>query len=614
MWLYIIGGVLLVVLAAVAYVFYKGYNKVKPKPIQGIPCPPLTHSILGHPDKMLHPLKHELRLEVTESARAPVHQLVLMNHASVFINDAVETARILNEVESKGRIYSAFRFEATVPDILACDGDAYEIRSKALSASLNNLKIVDETLITKDLLQQLRENAESGKPVDIKELFAYVGFDCVCLSAFGYELGAVQGSADGKKLYQSLRTLADVQAGQGVYPSANARKVPPEEVAAAKADWRAFLQKMVGFMQSEAQVYETANGELDVANNYAHALVKLSRTNPEHSETIMMSEIHQILRHGHECISGMLQWIVYVLFKVKKLRNKVEKALLSHSTEGSKESAYPVYLECVLKEVLRRYPVAGNMTVRTPAQEGGTLAGGFDMPANTPLHASIFTMQNSTREWHKPKEFLPERWLDETEGNAAAAPPKIATTYEYPKCPFLQRMQADDDADANFSLAKEPKIDQNSQEIYHGVGFRGDSLSFFPFSAGRRACSGKQLALQVMRKFLFDVASNYHLDPVQSFWEDDMGVSVNATIVPLSPKALTLKVRRIVSLEAVVAQGKGALVGGGGGGVGDASAAAAAAAEGGTAGAAGGEDDDEGWADDDDDEEEDEGKQSSTQQ
>ena len=69
----------MIVIALIAYVVYRGYSKVKPKPIVGIPCPPFTHAILGHPDKMMHPLKHELRLEVTEAARSPVHQVILID-------------------------------------------------------------------------------------------------------------------------------------------------------------------------------------------------------------------------------------------------------------------------------------------------------------------------------------------------------------------------------------------------------------------------------------------------------------------------------------------------------------------------------------------------------
>ena len=84
MWLYIIGGILLVIVLIILYLMYRGYNKIKPKPILGIPCPPLSHQMLGHPDKMMHPLKHELRLEVTEQARSPVHQVIYIN---IYFND-----------------------------------------------------------------------------------------------------------------------------------------------------------------------------------------------------------------------------------------------------------------------------------------------------------------------------------------------------------------------------------------------------------------------------------------------------------------------------------------------------------------------------------------------
>jgi hypothetical protein len=45
-WFYVIVGVLVVVLAVVAYVFYRGYNKVKPKPIAGESDCTLSHPVL----------------------------------------------------------------------------------------------------------------------------------------------------------------------------------------------------------------------------------------------------------------------------------------------------------------------------------------------------------------------------------------------------------------------------------------------------------------------------------------------------------------------------------------------------------------------------------------
>ena len=74
-WLYYILAVVVAAVAGVWYMLRRGINRIKPDPIKDIPTPPLTHALLGHPDKMLHPLKHELRLEVRNAARTPVHQV-----------------------------------------------------------------------------------------------------------------------------------------------------------------------------------------------------------------------------------------------------------------------------------------------------------------------------------------------------------------------------------------------------------------------------------------------------------------------------------------------------------------------------------------------------------
>jgi hypothetical protein len=81
-----------------------------------------------------------------------------------------------------------------------------------------------------NLISVLTKAAASGVTVDVKNLYVLFSFDCVCEAAFGYDLQAVNGSLEGKMLHDSLQSLADLQAGQGVYPAPNARVVPPEEV------------------------------------------------------------------------------------------------------------------------------------------------------------------------------------------------------------------------------------------------------------------------------------------------------------------------------------------------------------------------------------------------
>ena len=57
-------------------------------------------------------------------------------------------------------------------------------------------------------------------------------------AGFGYSLGAVEGSEEGKKLREALSTFSEVSAATGIFATPNARKIPPEEIAAAKANWK----------------------------------------------------------------------------------------------------------------------------------------------------------------------------------------------------------------------------------------------------------------------------------------------------------------------------------------------------------------------------------------
>lgn len=60
----------------------------------------------------------------------------------------------------------------------------------------------------------------------------------VTSAGFGYSLGAVDGSEEGKKMREALGIFSEVSAATGIYATPNARKVPPEELAAAKATWK----------------------------------------------------------------------------------------------------------------------------------------------------------------------------------------------------------------------------------------------------------------------------------------------------------------------------------------------------------------------------------------
>jgi cytochrome P450 len=409
-----------------------------------------------------------------------------MKHSSVFVNDAVEAGRLVGEMTAKGPIYSAFRFDSNVPDLLACDEAAWEVRRKALGPALSNMRVANEDSITAPLLKALHQACESGESLDFMTLCTYLSMDCVCEAAFGYSLGAVAGSSEeAQKLYKGLCSISDASAATGIYASATARKVPQDELLEARATWRAFLVKMLALIRSDSEQFRAKNGELDVEHNFGHALIQLSVSEEAYGDAQLLSEIHQVFKHAQESLAGTLCWLFVALHRNPKVRAHVEKAIVDRAPGA----AYPDYLERVILETLRRFPVLGNMTVRT-VNDDEFKVGGFTVPKATPVHIHIWSFHNNNHAWEKPKDFNPDRWLVEkgaSNGGAkegeAGGPPKGP-----PACPFMA---------AAARLKGEGLAGADGMVRYNGLGHTQGGLDFFPFSAGSRGCPGKTLALQV---------------------------------------------------------------------------------------------------------------------
>ncbi len=264
-------------------------------------------------------------------ANGPYHQLVLMKHASIFINDAEETGRIFNLLPTKGPIYDIFRYNKAVPDILASDGEDWKVRSSVLTDALQvaSLSQAELDLIFVNLNIKLNQYAESNESVSLFELLTYLSLDLVCQAFFKYPLEALKGSADGIKLFQCLETLTEYQSGQGIYANPKARKISEAELKQTSSDWRSVFNKLLTFMKSDAEAYQIKHGELNVKDTLGHAFIHLMEKNKEkYGEIEFFSDVHQIIRHGHECLAGTLCWAFYAQYKNKKVYKLVLVNLL----------------------------------------------------------------------------------------------------------------------------------------------------------------------------------------------------------------------------------------------------------------------------------------------
>jgi cytochrome P450 len=68
------------------------------------------------------------------------------------------------------------------------------------------------------------------------------------------------------------------------------------------------------------------------------------------------------------------------------------------------------YLNAVLQESLRLYPPAPDMLFRSTMDEVAVVAGKV-VPPHTSVTMNLWAANRSARNFHRPKEFLPQRWL-----------------------------------------------------------------------------------------------------------------------------------------------------------------------------------------------------------
>lgn len=550
---YVVGAIVVIGLCVAGYLFYRGYQRLKgTKGFDGIPSPPMDNH-MGHLSRMLSIMKHEGRLQITDAARSSIHQLVVMKTSSIFVNDAEEAGRIVTEVKQKGAAYAGYRLNDKLPDLFTANYEDWKERSEAFGQSMSQLLHKDEDKMTLDILAYFKKYSEEDKEFDLVKLFSLYALDIVCCVCFNYDLQAVKeytndemGNAPvelklpknswGETLHQIICLWDEKRSSSGIYADPNARPISAEELKANNERWKKFLLKMYHQMKTAVDTNSKdttpfTKGLFGYAQGLVDKFTETAQADKDAAmQTIVLGELHQILRHGEESLGGALVWLFVCLHKNPRARMELEKELAGPAGEGS-------YVESVMKESMRRYPIMGNMTVRSVEEDDFEFKGGFQVPKGTPIFLHMFSLHNTSRTWVKPREFNPERWNEKkaiTESKGGDEEEKAL----YPKCPF------------GFFSSNDKQ--DSRDKAYGGSGFVEGGLSFYPFGAGERVCPGRHFSLQAIRAVIVNVCSKYRVLTAKKPTgqeEEEVGKSPSYTIVPLYKQNTIVKAVSIKSSD-----------------------------------------------------------------
>ncbi|KAJ5716754.1 cytochrome P450 [Penicillium malachiteum] len=181
----------------------------------------------------------------------------------------------------------------------------------------------------------------------------------------------------------------------------------------------------------------------------------------------VVDQMAEILLAGSETTSGTIAYFFFEVLRNPEVKQKLMNTLPVLgpadpiiSSKTVRTSTDFEYLEACIKEVLRLHPIASEMGRRTGKHAIELM--GFYLPAHTVVSASYRQLHRSPEHWPEPLRFWPERWLEDRPQHVPAP----------------------------------------------------DMQAYYPFSAGKHSCIGKNFALAEIRMLTANILSRFDFTEV----------------------------------------------------------------------------------------------------
>lgn len=378
---------------------------------------------------------------------------------------------------------SEFReiFQPFGDGIVTSDSDSWKKQRKSLQLLMKNKKftayqdIVFKQVLEKGLIPVLEHIAKQGIniEVDFEDVLQRFDFDNICLLALGF---------DPKSLSVSFPEVASKTAFNDIEDGLMYRYVVPvsfwkllkwlqigEEKKLSKALGIAddFLYHCIASKQEKLII---RGGNRVEEEEEFDLLTALMVSEGEISDKFLRDTAFNFLAAGKDTISAGLSWFFWLIATNPDVETKILQEIKANYPTNSKYYFFNggellhgfTYLHAALCETLRLYPPVP-INVKT-AIKPDVLPSGDLVDRNTRILISFYSMGRMEEIWGEDcLEFKPERWISE-----------------------------------------------NGTEIVHVPSYK-----FTAFSAGPRACLGKDMSFKQMKIVAINVLWNYQVEVVE---------------------------------------------------------------------------------------------------
>ncbi|KAM0901128.1 hypothetical protein ACQ4PT_020192 [Festuca glaucescens] len=267
------------------------------------------------------------------------------------------------------------------------------------------------------LAEKLREDSAAGAAV--VETFHYAMFCLLVLMCFGERLDepAVRAIATAQRdplIYRSRK-----MAVFSFLPSVT-KHLFRDRLQNVKAMKRRKMELFVPLIDARRE-YKSRGGEPRRETRFEHSYVDtlLDIKLPEEGDRPLTDDeivnlCSEFMDAGTDTTSTGLQWIMAELVKNPSIQDTLYKEISATTGDDQEEVSEEdvnkmPYLKAVVLEGLRKHPPAHFVLPHTAAED--TEVGGYLIPKGATINFMVAEMSRDEREWEKPTEFMPERFL-----------------------------------------------------------------------------------------------------------------------------------------------------------------------------------------------------------
>ncbi|KAF9888571.1 hypothetical protein FE257_008503 [Aspergillus nanangensis] len=349
-------------------------------------------------------------------------------------------------------------------------------RSLAHAFSTRGLQAQEPTLLryTDKLIDGLTKIASSSPTAtaDMVKWYNLATFDLIGDLAFGEPFGGLDSSEYHpwvSTIFQAVRGIAFVRF-KDAYPllfKVLALFYTPKHLLEARKRQIEYSSKLIQKRLSSTE----RRGVGDFTESMLHHRDEADR---DKSQALTDREIegnaNLLIIAGSETTATLLSGVTYWILRTPEVKRKVVqevRSVIQAASDVNFQTTSPVnlpYMCACLTEALRIYPPAPVGSQRYAKSSNGMQISGYMIPPETRVWVHQFAAYHSPRNFHNPEQFIPERWLPETQAD--------------PSSPFYN----------------------DNREVLQ------------PFSVGPRNCIGRNLANSEMRVILARILWHFDLE------------------------------------------------------------------------------------------------------